>query len=162
MITRDLKKMEERKNKRIGVGRVVSSLCWSVYAMSIRSVRRTGTGTFTHPHPHQPSSPSDPHPHPHRHCHPHKVSTSPIQRENPNEKQTSKGRKEVAPPPSLGVAMPRDRIVAWWNLLWPARGCRVDDAPAVRVLYDIAFTLFRCARKPEDLPALAQRLALLG
>jgi len=98
MITRDLKKMEERKNKRIGVGRVVSSLCWSVYAMSIRSVRRTGTGTFTHPHPHQPSSPSDPHPHPHRHCHPHKVSTSPIQRENPNEKQTSKGRKEVAPP----------------------------------------------------------------
>jgi len=60
MITRDLKKMGERKNKRIGVGRVVSSLCWSVYAMSIRSVQRTGTGTFTHRHRHQPSSPSIP------------------------------------------------------------------------------------------------------
>src|SRR6266851_5582338 len=123
---------------------------------------------FSAPERHSSSSSSiiitflfDPHPHPHRHCHPHKVSPSPIQRESPNEKQTREGRRWL-PPPLLGVAIPRDRIVAWWNLLWPARGCRVDDAPAVRVLYDFAFTLFRCAREPEDLPALAQRLALLG
>jgi hypothetical protein len=58
--------------------------------------------------------------------------------------------------------MHRDRIVAWWNLLRPTRRWRVVDAPAVRVLYDIALALFRCAREPEDLPALAQRLALLG
>jgi len=142
------------------VGRVVSSLCWSVYAMSMKSVQRTGTSLIVIVINHHRLPFFDPHLHlhRHRHCHPHKVSPHPIQRENPNEKQ---GRRWL-PPHSLGVAMPRDRIVAWWNFLWPARGCRVGDAPAVRVLYDFALALFRCGREPEDLPALAQRLALLG
>lgn len=81
--------------------------------------------------------------------------------QKPNQNQRVKETKGHSPP-ILGNIR-RDRIVAWRNLPCLARrryGFR--EAPAIRVLYDIALDLLRSGGKAEAIPSLAHRLPLFG